>query len=58
MTTGAAMAATGTVFLEDEAGLEGEAEDDAGTVEAEGSDEGGGVMDGVDVAVELLWSGE
>jgi hypothetical protein len=51
------MAATGTPFLEDPAGLEGEADDDAGAVEAGRSDEGGEVTGGVDVAVELFWSG-
>jgi hypothetical protein len=62
MTTGAAMAATGTLFLGDSAGLEGEADDDGGAVEARRSDEGGEVTGGevtggVDVAVELSWSG-
>jgi hypothetical protein len=58
MTTGAAMAATGTLFLGDSAGLEGEADDDGGAVEAGRSDVGGGeVTGGVDVAVELSRSG-
>jgi hypothetical protein len=57
MTTGAAMAATGTLFLGDSTGLEGEADDDGGAVEAGRSEEGGEVTGGVDVAVELSRSG-
>jgi hypothetical protein len=55
MTTGAAMAATGTEFLVDRKGAAENVDD----VEAgESSDEGAGVMVDGDVEVALFWSEE